>query len=138
LWRDKPSVNEANRFYQVAYGMTIERELDNTSIAVGALAEGFINFGWTGTIAVMFCIGIFLGVYEQTFGLTPSSLLFRAVGLALVPGLLAVESQLAQYLSGMVQQTALTIAVFLPVTTRRGIRRQPWVQVTARSLPVKP
>lgn len=121
LWPDKPSVNEANRFYQVAYGMTSERGLESTSIAVGYMAEGFINFGWAGVVGVMFCVGLALGLYERTFGLTRSSSLFMAIGLALVPGFLSIESQLGQYFGGVIQQTALATLVFLPIARRRGV-----------------
>jgi hypothetical protein len=120
LWPDKPSINEANRFYQVAYAMTTERGLDGVSIAVGSLAEGYINFGWSGVIAIMFATGLALGVYERTIGLTNSSALFLGIGLALIPGFLAIESQLGQYFGGVIQQALLAAAVFLPVTKRRG------------------
>jgi hypothetical protein len=53
LWPDKPSVNDANRFYQRAYGLTAERQLAGVSIAVGVLGEAFINFGWPGVIVMM-------------------------------------------------------------------------------------
>jgi hypothetical protein len=120
LWPDKPSVNEANRFYQVAYAMTTESGLEDVSIAVGALAEAYINFGWTGVIGIMFMIGLALGVYERTFGLTHSSSLFLGIGLALIPGFLTIESQLGQYFGGVIQQALLATAVFLPVAKRRG------------------
>ena len=67
LWPDKPSVNEANQFYQVAYGLTAEEELAGVSIAVGYLAESFINFGWFGVVGVMFTIGVFFDFYQKTF-----------------------------------------------------------------------
>ena len=51
LWPDKPSVNEANQFYQVAYGLTDARELDKVSIAVGTVAESFINFRLVGSVS---------------------------------------------------------------------------------------
>jgi hypothetical protein len=119
LWPDKPTVNDANRFYQVAYGLTAENRLDTVSIAVGSLAEGFINFGWAGVIGVMLLIGVVLGVYQRTLVVAESSTLFLAIGLTLVPGFLALESQLGQYLGGIVQQMLLTLAVFLPIVRRR-------------------
>src|SRR5436190_11656676 len=119
LWPDKPTVNDANKFYQVAYGLTTESGLDNVSIAVGSLAEGFINFGWAGVIGVMLLIGVILGVYQRTLVVAESSTLFLAIGLTLVPGFLALESQLGQYLGGIIQQMLLTVAVFLPIIRRR-------------------
>ena len=67
FWPEKPSMNEANQFYQVAYGVTSPRDLDHISIAVGALTEGFMNFGWLGTVAVMFFIGVLLDFWNKTF-----------------------------------------------------------------------
>src|SRR4029077_9028656 len=104
LWPDKPSVNDANRFYQTAYGLTAERQLGSVSIAVGVLGEAFINFGWPGVIGMMTAIGLLLGVFERTFGSGQSSVLFLAIGLALLQSLLAVESQLSQYVGGLIQQ----------------------------------
>ena len=58
LWPDKPSVNEANQFYQVAYGLTGEEQLGQVSIAAGTLTEGYINFSWPGALGIMFLLGI--------------------------------------------------------------------------------
>jgi hypothetical protein len=90
------------------------------SIAVGSLAEGFINFGWIGVVGVMLLLGIVLGIYQRTFVAAESSPLFLAIGLTLIPGFLALESQLGQYLGGIVQQAAMTVVVFLPIVKRRS------------------
>ena len=132
LWPDKPTVNDANKFYQVAYGLTTESGLDNVSIAVGSLAEGFINFGWAGVVGVMLFIGGVLGVYQRTFVVAESSTLFLAIGLTLVPGFLALESQLGQYLGGMIQQMLLTLIVFLPIVRRRVHSNEPTGQQVSR------
>src|SRR5206468_8806776 len=95
LWPDKPSVSEANRFYQVAYGLTREDELNKVSIAVGFLTEGYINFGWGGVIVVTYCVGLALGIFQRTFLAADSSTLFRCIGLASIPGLMVLESLLA-------------------------------------------
>jgi hypothetical protein len=115
VWPDKPSMNEANQFYQVAYGLTRERDLEKSSIAVGSLTEGYINFGWFGTALVMFLIGVLLDFWNETFLNKKNALLAGAVGIALLPQLLVVEGQLAQYLSGIIQQMLLTAVVFIPV-----------------------
>jgi hypothetical protein len=132
FWPDKPTVNDANKFYQVAYGLTTEKGLAGVSIAVGSLAEGYINFGWFGAIGVMLLIGTVFGIYQRTFVLTQSSALFLAIGLTLIPGFLAVESQLGQYLGGIVQQIAVTVAVFLPVMRRsQSSRERSWQHLTS-------
>jgi hypothetical protein len=122
LWPGKPSVNDANRFYQTAYGLTAGRQLEGVSIAVGVLGEAFINFGWRGIIVMMTAIGLLLGVFERTFGNGRGSVLFLAIGLSLLQGLLAVESQLSQYVGGLVQQAGLSFIVFLPILYRPRFR----------------
>src|SRR5204863_8228577 len=57
LWPDKPSVSDANRFYQLAYGLSDSKSLATTSIACGSMAEGYINFGWLGVVVVVCGIG---------------------------------------------------------------------------------
>jgi hypothetical protein len=63
-------------------------------------------------------IGLFLGVFERTFGTGRSSVLFLAIGLTMLQGLVAVESQLSQYVGGLIQQAGLSFIVFLPIVIR--------------------
>jgi len=120
LWPEKPSMSQANQFYQVQYGLTREGDLESVSIAVGFLTEGYINFGWFGVAGVAFFVGLLLGILQATFLRSDSGLLFGSLGLALIPGFLTIESQLAQYLGGVVQQTGLTFLILLPVIRRRA------------------
>lgn len=119
VWPDKPSVNDANRFYQVAYGLTAERDLDRVSIAAGSLTESYVNFGWTGVAGVMFLLGLFLRLFERVFLSFSSGPFLVAVGLALTPSLLVVEAQAAQYIGGLIQYIVIAIAAFLPVLELR-------------------
>jgi hypothetical protein len=119
IWPEKPSVSEANRFYQIAYGLTPEKDLDKTSIAVGSMAEGYINFGWLGVIFVMLGIGAILRIYEVICLTNRSNTLLLAIGIALLPTFLAIEGQLAQYLAGTLQNIFLTFCIFLPITTKK-------------------
>ncbi len=115
LWPEKPSVSDANRFYQVAYGLTTEENLDTVSIAVGTLTEAYISYGWWGAVGIMFLIGVALDLYQRVFLSEDSGRLMHAIGLAMVFQLMAIESQMAQYLGGLIQQIAVTIIVMLPV-----------------------
>ena len=65
FWPDKPSVNDSNRWYQVAYRLTSRNDLNGVSIAVGYLPESYINFGWFGPPVVMFVLGILLRSVRQ-------------------------------------------------------------------------
>jgi len=126
LWPDKPSVNDANHWYQVSYGLTAPRQLSSVSIAVGTLAESYINFGWIGPVLVMFLVGIFLGSVQRIFLRSDSGLLFSSMGAVLVPQLVTVESQMAEYVAGLAQQVLVVVLVLIPVLKSRAeIRKLP-------------
>lgn len=123
LWPDKPSVNDANRWYQVSYGLTSPGGLSIVSIAVGTLAESYINFGWLGPVLIMLPLGIFLGSFQRFFLRAESGLLFSSVGAVLVPTLLSVESQMAQYVAGLAQQIFVVLLVLLPTLKYRAQKK---------------
>lgn len=124
VWPDKPSVNEANQFYQVAYGLTAEEQLSQTSIAAGTLTEGYINFSWPGALGIMFLLGIFFDFYQTTFLASRAGPLLQAMGVVLLPTFLAIEAQLAQYLGGIIQEVVVILIVMLPaIKITRSIRR---------------
>jgi hypothetical protein len=112
LWPDKPSVNLANQFFQVEYGLTDRHELRGVSIACGFEAEGYMNFGWVGIVAVGVVVGFALGVYELAFFSVGSSLTAIAVGLSILPVFLTIEAQLVQYLGGILQLVFAAVIVF--------------------------
>jgi hypothetical protein len=122
VWPDKPSVSEANQYYQVAYGLTSEDDLGKVSISVGLLTEGFINFGWAGVVGIMFLAGIFFDFYQKTFLAKSSGALMTGIGVILLPQFLAVESQMAQYVGGIMQQVVVTLIVMLPIIRIQGLR----------------
>jgi hypothetical protein len=115
FWPDKPSVNEANRWYQVAYRLTMPSNLNGVSIAVGYLPESYINLGWFGTPLVMFCLGILLGLFDKIFLRRASGLLLNSIGVTLLSQLLLVEAQLAQYIAGIGQQVAVALITLAPM-----------------------
>ena len=124
FWPDKPSVNEANRFYQVAYGLSAEKDLRHVSIAVGFLMESYINFGWFGVVGIMFLMGWALGWFEHMFFSYDSGVLLSCMGFVITISFLAIESQMAQYVGGVVQRVVLTMLVFLPLTNQRDRKRE--------------
>ena len=141
LWEDKPSVSEANQFYQVAYGLTDPGRLESVSIAVGTAAESFINFGWLGPFLIMIPLGIFFDYFQHAFLARDSGWVFNAIGIALLPNFLAVESQLAQYLAGILQCVVVVLLVLWPllhVRLREGksVPRQDATQCVAGLMPV--
>jgi energy-converting hydrogenase Eha subunit B len=114
VWPDKPSFSEANQFYQVAYGITDRRHLSKVSMSVGSLAESYINFGWFGPPFVMLVIGLLLNILRRYFLDAGQGEFLHCLGIALLPILLTVGSQAAQYLAGIVQAVLLTIVILMP------------------------
>jgi hypothetical protein len=115
LWPEKPSVTDANKWYQVSYLLTAPANIESVGISVGTLAESYMNFGWVGPVFVMFSLGVFLGVLKKLFMRKASGLLLSSIGVALLPGLLAVESQMAVYVSGLVQEVLFALIALAPV-----------------------
>jgi hypothetical protein len=66
-----------------------------------------------------------------------AGVLMKGVGMALLPGLVGVESQMAQYLGGIVQTALLSIAIILPIVEVRS-RRQVQPSFRRRRVPVSP
>jgi hypothetical protein len=137
VWPDKPSVNEANRYYQLAFGLSTTRDINGVNIGAGCLTEAYISFGWPGVVCIMFAIGIILGIYERSFLAEDSSTLFLAIGVALLPGILGIEAQMSAYLGGVIQTVLLTILVFWPVLRRRSGKVRTAL-ATPRIVPVMP
>jgi hypothetical protein len=137
VWKDKPTVNDANRFYQVTYKITAERDLEGVSIGAGVLTEGYISFGWIGAAFAMAFVGVVLDCVTALMLTRDAGVLMRGVGMALLPGFAAMEAQMAQYLGGIVQQALLTTLIMLPLAqvTRRW-QIQPSFQ--RRRVPVSP
>jgi hypothetical protein len=135
VWPEKPSISEANRFYQVAYGLTDEENLNNVSIGVGILTEAFISFGWVGVVGIMFLVGIFFDFYQCAFLSKTSGVLMTSLGIALLPQMLGLESQMAAYVGGIVQQVGLSLLVFLPIIKWRRKRRVKFGQAVGTTSP---
>ena len=63
----------------------------------------------------MFCMGILLGLFDKIFLRPGSGLLLNSIGVALLPQLLPVEAQLAQYIAGFGQQVAVALITLAPM-----------------------
>ncbi len=134
VWPAKPSVNEANQFYQIAYGVTAEQDINKVAIGVGVLTEAFISFGWLGVIGMMFLMGIFFDLYQRTLLQKTSGLFMSSLGIALLPQMLGIESQMAAYLGGIVQQVLFSLFILLPIIRLNKSRKRVHLATsTARS-----
>jgi hypothetical protein len=130
IWPKKPSVNDSSHFYQVAYGLTAPDKLGGVSIAVGAVAESFINFGWLGPFLIMIPVGIFFDYFQRAFLARDSGWVLNAIGIVLIRNFINLESQLAQYLGGIVQCIVAVLIVLWPVLHMqlRTERSQGWAK----------
>lgn len=115
VWSDKPIMNEANQFYQVAYGLTPEDQIGNVQITIGFLTESYIGFGWPGIVVIMFAFGVLLDVLQRLLFTKNGGILLNGVGFALLPRLLGIESQAAVYLTGLIQHVLFVLLVLLPL-----------------------
>jgi hypothetical protein len=73
-----------------------------------------------GPLLVILPLGLFLGTFERIFLHADSGVLFSCVGAVLFPQLLAIESQMAQYVAGLAQQIALILLVLIPTLEARS------------------
>ena len=89
--------------------------LQTVAIGVGVLAEAYISFGWLAVVIIMIMMGIFYDAYRTIFFSSRSGLLMMAVGIALLPQMVGIESQMAGYLGGLVQQIVFILIIFAPV-----------------------
>ena len=115
LWPDKPSMNEANQFYQRAYLHAQDRDLAVVSIAVGYMAEGFISAGLTGTLLVMFVVGLFLRVVDRKMLTGMAGPLWQAIAFFWLVRIFTVDEQFAQIFSSMAQQALVAVVLFRPM-----------------------
>lgn len=115
LWPDKPTGNDANRFYQVVYGITTEDRLDDVSIAIGYMTEAFISFGWFGVAGVMFLLGVVYDALRTFFFRNADNELLIGIGILAVVQLLRIETQLGLYLVSTIQAFIVGLLVSLPI-----------------------
>jgi len=64
---------------------------------------------------VMFCIGVLLGLFDKILLRPRSGLLLNSIGVSLLPGLMPVDPQLAQYFAGVAQQVAVALIALAPM-----------------------
>jgi len=60
-------------------------------------------------------MGAFYDVYGRMFFSNTSGLLMTSIGITLLPQMMSIESQMAAYLGGVVQQVVFTVLLFIPM-----------------------
>jgi hypothetical protein len=115
LWPDKPSYNDANRFYQLAYQLSTPETLSSVSFSAGSMTEAYFNFGWPGVVAIMLLLGIVFDFVAASFLTAEAGRFLGAIGVVITLQFCVIESQLAVYLSGIIQTGLFAMLVFYPV-----------------------
>jgi len=85
-----------------------------------------------GILGVGLLVGFVLGIYELAFFSVGSSQTAIAIGLTLLPGFLTIESQLVQYLGGILQLAFAAGIVFHLVKVKRPSYGGPGAAQTER------
>jgi hypothetical protein len=85
----------------------------------------------------MFGLGILLGMFDKVFLRPSAGLLFNSIGVSLLPALLPVDMQLAQYIAGLGQQIAVAVIVFAPMFEIHG-RRKRWLAPSSSRSEIPP
>jgi cytochrome c oxidase subunit IV len=113
LWPDKPSLSRGVWFSTTFRGL----DVDTTSYsAMTIFTEGYLFYGWTGTVLAMLIAGALLAVIRHRLD-NPRLVL---VYLALVPTILQIEPELSSYLTTLVQRSVVFLVVFVVLRHSRA------------------
>jgi hypothetical protein len=114
FWPDKPTLSRGVWFSSTFRGL----EEDTTSYsAMTIFSEGYLFYGWTGTLLAMLMAGALLAVVRRRLD-NPRLML---VYLALVPTILQIEPELSSYLTTLIQRSVVFLLVFVLLTHTRGL-----------------
>jgi hypothetical protein len=119
IWPDKPSLSRGVWFSSTFRGLAT----DTTSYsAMTIFSEGYLFYGWTGTVLAMLILGSVLALIRSRLDNPRLALVY----LALVPTILQIEPEFSSYVITLVQRTVVFIVVFFlfSYTTAKTTRRQ--------------
>jgi hypothetical protein len=114
FWSDKPTLSRGVWFSSTFRGLA----QDTTSYsAMTIFSEGYLFYGWTGTVLAMLIAGALLAVVRRRLDNPHLALVY----LALVPTILQIEPELSSYLTTLVQRSLVFLLVFVLLThTKAG------------------
>jgi hypothetical protein len=106
LWPDKPTLSRGVWFSANFRGL----EQNTTSYsAMTIFSEGYLFYGWVGTLMAMLIGGTVLGVLRHRLDNPTLALVY----LALVPTILHVEPEFSSYLITLIQRSVVFVIVFV-------------------------
>jgi TM2 domain-containing membrane protein YozV len=113
FWPDKPTLSRGVWFSSTFRGL----KQDTTSYsAMTIFSEGYLFYGWTGTVLAMLIVGAMLAVIHRRLDnprLVP-------VYLALVPTILQIEPEFSSYLTTLVQRSVVFLLAFVLLAHTTG------------------
>jgi hypothetical protein len=113
LWPDKPTLSRGVWFSSTFRGLAD----DTTSYsAMTIFSEGYLFYGWTGTVVAMSIAGFLLALVRRRLD-NPRLVL---VYLALVPTIIQIEPELSSYVTTLVQRSLVFVVVFVLLMHRKA------------------
>jgi hypothetical protein len=114
LWPDKPTLSRGVWFSSTFRGL----EDDTTSYsAMTIFSEGYLFYGWIGTVLAMMIAGAVLAVVRRWLDNPRLGLVY----LALVPTILQIEPEFSSYFTTLVQRSAVFLLVFVLLTHTKAM-----------------
>jgi hypothetical protein len=113
FWPDKPTLSRGVWFSSTFRGLD---ENTTSYSAMTIFSEGYLFYGWTGTVVAMLIVGAVLAVVRRLDN--PG---FALVYLALVPTILQIEPEFSSYVTTLVQRSLVFAVVFLLLTHTKGV-----------------
>ncbi len=111
VWSNKPTAFVANRQYPVEYGIQHPNTLSTTSIGVGHVAEGYVNFGMIGMIPLFVFLGVLSRVPKKIFSERSSGVIPLSIQCFATLQLMFVGSTIGGVYGGLV--TAVVTQFFV-------------------------
>jgi hypothetical protein len=120
FWPDKPSLSRGVWFSSTFRGLP---EHTTSYSAMTIFSEGYLFYGWTGTVLAMLIAGGLLAVVRRRLDNPRLALVY----LALVPTILQIEPELSSYLTTLVQRSLVFVVVFILLSHTRvsSLRERP-------------
>jgi hypothetical protein len=114
LWPDKPTLSRGVWFSSTFRGFA---EDTTSSSAMTIFSEGYLFYGWIGTVVAMVIAGVLLASMRRYLDHPRWCLVY----LALVPTILQIEIELSSYLTAFVQRSLVFLVVFVLLTRTKPL-----------------
>lgn len=133
LWPGKPVSQSTMNMLNLRYGLVTLDQYGRikTAIGWGVIAEGYVNFGYPGVIAVGLLMGAFMGFMERRALGQPALALPTLLAIITMTVLINVEADLT-YLVTILWQSFIAVAL---VVVGLGLRRRRRERLALANMP---